>query len=262
MPTPESYQEIFKHYGRLLVSGLATMACIGCIGYLARWIPTWMALGAVVVSCIVIGVTLGKRLGWPIGWALTIALTFGIGGAFTGSEERKQAAANELGPVPLSVVIEREGHEAFYLKDVRLGDVEYEFTHCGEEDCYDDVLVSLQDNASGPEVPIKHWIQASQDKSFNQAYIFSRISLTYHTPSELQKACRASGRSCVSDEEASFFEPIEPHALKQAAREQHQGQEKGDDDWFVFLILVTALWVVPVLFGTARACWRRSLGKA
>jgi len=235
------------------------MGCALAIGYLARWIPTWMAITIMIVSCIGCGIVLGKRMGWPIWWGLCLAMMFGIGGAFTGSSERKEAAADELGPVPLSVVIERESHEAFYLKDVKLGEVEYEFTHCGEEDCYDEVLVSIRDKNSAADVPIRHWIQASQDDSFDGQYIFSRISLTYHKPEELRFACTTSPYRCVDDNKASFFEPVLPSQRRQD--EQKSRQKKGDDDPFVFLIMITTVWIIPILFGAGRACWRQSLGQ-
>ena len=245
-------------YGLLFLCGLLLIAAAWPLGYLARWLPTWLAVSTMSLSVLISGVLISRRVGWTLMWACIVALILGISGAMTGSHERQEAEADELGPVPLSVVEERKDHDSFYLKDVKLGELEYEFTHCGSEDCYDDVLVSIRSTDGAANDPVKYWILASQDSAFNGNYFFSRVSNTYHQTEELQRVCKQRGLNCIDGEQAVFFEPVKPS--KERLAERGDRQDARDDEVFVMTILILFLWGGPVLIGLGREWWRRSMG--
>jgi hypothetical protein len=249
--TEESVTRILKDFSLLLILGIISIMCLGAMGYMARWVPTWVALTFLGAGTIGFGVALIPRYRWWIAWAILLGLTCGIGEAVTGSTERKVESAHEYGPVPLSTVIDNPDHEAFFLRDVRFGDVEFEYTRCGEEDCYDEVLVSIQAKDSGSDVPIQHWILASQDSIFDDQFIFSRIALTYHAPDELETACRVSNKRCLGHDEAHFFEPMLPPSRVKESPD-------GDDPLEVILILLGVFWVGPIVVGAGWAGWRHA----
>jgi hypothetical protein len=247
----EVVTRILKDFAQLLVLGTLSILCLAAVGYLARWLPTWVAFTCLGIMFLGIAITWVPRYPWRMGWALVLGVSCGIGGAFTASTERKVESAHEYGPVPLSTVIDNPDHEAFFLRDVRFGDVEFEYTRCGEEDCYDEVLLSIQAKASGSDVPIQHWILASQDAMFDDQFIFSRIALTYHAPDELETACVVSGKRCIGHDDAHFFEPILPPSRVKESSD-------GDDPLEVILILLGVFWVGPVVVGAGWAGWRHA----
>ena len=255
MPEAKAPPNLFVKYGLLLVSGTLLIALAALLGYLARWVPTWSAFAILLLIVLPATFFLTKRQGWLVLWAALMALGAGIGGAAHGSNDRKEAAADELGPVSLSVVDEHKEHEAFHIREVVMGEVEFEFNPCSAgQDCYFRTLISMRPQGSAPDVPIRHWIEVRETDSFNDRYVFSRISLSDHESNDLQAACKARKRTCVVDEKAAFFEPVRPSDQKRDT------QDDWTDELSAYSLSLGLLWGLPVLIAWGRAWWRRSLG--